>query len=273
MPDSKVDIFLEQLWAYYDAHGRRELPWRQPDDLGGFDPYKVLVSEVMLQQTQVSRVIPKYQMFLDMFPTVSTLASASLGDVLIAWQGLGYNRRAKFLWQAAQMVVNEHGGVFPESQNGLVALPGVGINTAGATAAYAYNQPVIFVETNVRTVYIHHFFHDQEGIHDKQIIKLLEDTVDYDNPREFYWALMDYGTYLKRAVGNASRKSKHHSVQSPFHGSKRQLRGLVLRELADGTKSHEILRAASHDARLDEVLAELQKEGMITSQDDIYQLA
>lgn len=260
--------FLETLWRFYDQNGR-SLPWRRPDQ-GGFDPYKVMVSELMLQQTQVSRVIPKYEAFIVQFPDVQTLAAAELGDVLRAWQGLGYNRRAKFLWQAAQMVAER--GSMPNTQDGLVDLPGVGSNTAGAILAYAYNQPSLFIETNVRTVYIHHFFSGETNVTDKRIRAILAETLDHEHPREFYWAIMDYGTHLKATVGNASRSSKHYTKQSTFNGSRRQVRGHILRLL--GTKGYVLqeLQKLINDDRLEDVLEELVTEQLVRVYNGMYVL-
>jgi A/G-specific adenine glycosylase len=223
--DITTSAFQELVWNYYHDFGRHDLAWRQPEPDGSFDPYKIMVSELMLQQTQVQRVITKYKEFLALFPDVASLAQAQLGDVLRVWMGLGYNRRAKFLHQSATMVMADFGSVFPTDTAQLVKLPGVGINTAGAIASYAYNQPVVFVETNIRTVIIHHFFNDHTGIADKDILKLVEQTLDHEHPREWYWALMDYGSYLKQTVGNVSRQSKTYAKQSTFAGSKRQIRG------------------------------------------------
>lgn len=251
--------FQQTVWDYY--HDRqRDLPWRQPEADGSFDPYKIMVSEVMLQQTQVSRVIPKYEMFLVKFPSAQVLAKAQLADVLRVWSGLGYNRRAKFLWQAAQVI----DGTFPDTIRGLSALPGVGVNTAGAIMAYAFNQPVVFIETNIRTVYIHHFFTDRTDVHDKELVPLIEATLDAENPREWYWALMDYGVFLKNTVGNASRGSRHYTKQSTFQGSKRQIRGEVLRQLNYGPMEMSEIRARISDERVDEVLHELSKELLIS---------
>lgn len=253
--------FSEVLWDHYARAGRSNLPWRQPDSDGSFDPYKIMVSELMLQQTQVARVVPKYHEFLALFPTTEALAKAELGDVLRAWQGLGYNRRAKFLWQAAEQIMQlDH---FPIELTELVKLPGIGANTAGAILAYAFNQPVVFVETNVRTVYIHHFFKDQTDIADKEILQLVGKTLDRENVREFYWALMDYGSYLKSTIGNMNKASKHYTKQSAFEGSRRQVRGQVLRELGVTSKTLEELQMTIQDQRLKAVLAELTDEGLI----------
>jgi A/G-specific adenine glycosylase len=253
--------FLETLWDHYAVSRRGALVWRLPEPNGSFDPYKIMVSELMLQQTQVARVIPKYEAFLRRFPTVTILAEAELGDVLREWQGLGYNRRAKFLWQAAQKIAED--GSFPNTTEGLTALPGIGVNTAGAVMAYAYNVPVFFVETNIRTVYIHHFFAGLSDITDKEIAALLEQTLNHENPREFYWALMDYGSYLKSTVGNPNKASRHYAKQSKFEGSRRQVRGLIIRMLGDKPYDPEILRQAVADDRYAEVVQELLAEGMI----------
>jgi A/G-specific adenine glycosylase len=273
MDNARFTAFQQQVINFYDQHGRHDLPWRKSEADGTFDPYKILVSELMLQQTQVNRVIPKYHEFLAKFPDVQTLAQASVGDVLIAWSGLGYNRRAKFLWQAAQKIVNDFGGKFPDTLEQLVTLPGVGKNTAGAILAYAFNTPVVFLETNIRTVYIHHFFNGQIDVPDKAIAKIVEQTLPKENAREWYWALMDYGTFVKQTVGNASRASKSYKKQSAFHGSKRQIRGAIIRELAQGPQSETLLLEMLADDRTEQVLSELLNEQMIVHSDDKYKLA
>lgn len=239
------------------------MPWRSPDADGQFDPYKILVSELMLQQTQVSRVIPKYNKFLRRFPDVATLATVPLAEVLIAWNGLGYNRRAKYLWQAAQQIVARSS--FPHTIEELVALPGVGVNTAGAVVAYAFNEPAVFLETNVRTVYIHHFFDDRTDVHDRELQPLVAATIPPDRPREFYWALMDYGTFLKQTAGNATRASRHYRLQSRFEGSRRQLRGKIIKILTSGPRDTEELLADVNDPRAREVLAEIVSEGLVAN--------
>lgn len=268
----KISEFQQLVWAHY-AHKSRELLWRQTDRNGGFDPYKILVSEIMLQQTQVSRVTQKYVDFLQAFPDVDTLANATLGDVLVEWQGLGYNRRAKFLWQSAQMIRDDYRGIFPHDIKELIKLPGVGANTAGAIAAYAYNQPAVFIETNIRTVYIHHFFADRENVHDKELLPTVEETLDKEHPREWYWALMDYGSSLKKNAGNVSRRSKHYVKQSTFSGSNRQLRGAVLRKLARSKDWLTVVALEIDDERLQSVLDQLTQEGMIVQKQSTYHLA
>lgn len=270
--DPAVHQLRETVWAYYAAHGRHDLPWRQVSANGKLDPYAVLVSELMLQQTQVPRVIPKFTQFMSAFPDAHTLANAPLDAVLRAWSGLGYNRRAKFLWQAAKTLVREHGGQVPGAQEALVALPGVGPNTAGAILAYGFNQPAVFLETNIRTVFIHHFFHDGEKVADAQLTPLVATALDSASTREWYWALMDYGTHLKQAVGNASRSSKTYARQSAFEGSRRQIRGRVLKLLGESPQPVEALLATIADERLPGVLHDLVAEGMIRRDNDTYHL-
>lgn len=270
--DSRIVVFRKLVQAYYAAQGRHDLPWRLPQAGGHFDPYAIMVSELMLQQTQVPRVIPKFSMFMLAFPTVQSLANAPLEAVLRAWSGLGYNRRAKFLWQAAKEIVRSHNGCVPDSHSALVALPGIGPNTAGAICAYAFNQPVVFLETNIRTVFIHHFFQDGDHIADSELTPLVAAALDQSTPREWYWALMDYGTYLKQTVGNASRASKTYAKQSVFQGSRRQVRGRILKALGEGERSRSQLGELIGDERLNEVLADLVCEGMIHETANAYRL-
>jgi A/G-specific adenine glycosylase len=264
--EETLRTFQDKVWDFYRDYGRHDLPWRQAGT-DGFSPYAIAVSEIMLQQTQVNRVTPKYLAFLKAFPSVASLAAAELGDVLRMWSGLGYNRRAKFLHQAAQRVVQDFGGVYPRTVQELETLPGIGRNTAGAIAAYAYNQPVAFIETNIRTVFIHHFFGDREDIHDREILPIVQATLPDDGTnREWYWALMDYGSYLKQTVGNQNHRSTSYAKQSTFHGSRRQVRGQVLRLLATKPLTTSELKEQIADERLAAVVEDLLREQMIREQ-------
>jgi A/G-specific adenine glycosylase len=270
---SRLDAaFRRQVWAFYRSHGRHELPWRQAEPDGHLDPYKVLVSEAMLQQTQVGRVIPKFTAFLERFPDIASLAQAPLGDVLRAWSGLGYNRRAKFLHEAAGLVVERFNGVLPEQQAELVQLPGVGPNTAGAIQAYAFDRPAVFIETNIRTVFIHHYFADQTDVTDRAILKMVAKTLPVSDIREWYWALMDYGSYLKQSVGNLNQLSRSYSKQSRFDGSRRQIRGQIIHLLGEHPRDAAELSAAIHDERLASVLTELEHERLIHRSDKSFSL-
>jgi len=251
--------FQEMLWA----KGRelyRDMPWRRDTR-----PYYVLVSELMLQQTQVDRVIPKFEAFVARFPDEKALAAASLAEVLTLWSGLGYNRRAKFLHEAAKLIVGEYGGVFPDTPQGLLRLPGVGAGTSGAIRVYAFNQPAVFIETNVRTVYFHHFFTDGEKISDAQLSELVEATLDCEHPREFYWAVMDYGTWLKKQGAGRVTQSQHYVKQTPLRGSVREVRGQIVRLLATADMTTAVLdEALDGDERVQPALAGLMRDGLVT---------
>lgn len=260
--------FKKAVQGHAKKHGR-VLPWRQTTD-----PYKILVSEVMLQQTQVDRVMPKYKDFLAKFPTVRALANASLGDVLKEWSGLGYNRRARMLWLCAQEVVKHHNGKFPRTKEGLVSLPGVGPYTAGAVLAFAFNTPEPVIETNIRTVYLFHFFPGKDKVSDKELLPLISRTLDKKKPREWYNALMDYGTWIKKTYGNHSARSKHHTKQSKFEGSERQVRGAILRALIEGPKTGAMLAKSlkKKPAEFQKILQGLVAEGMVKKVANRYQL-
>ena len=174
--------FKSLVWRHYRLHGRRNLPWRK-----NTNPYRILVSEIMLQQTQVERVAPLYETFVRAFPTARKLACTPLSEVLKSWQGLGYNRRAKMLHAAAKRIAE---GRFPRTVPELEALPGVGQYTARAIAAFAYNQDVILVETNIRTAILHHFFPGKEKVSDKAVERILEELLPKGKAREWYSALM-----------------------------------------------------------------------------------
>lgn len=264
--DELITDFREVVWDYFCTH-RRDMPWR--DDPS---PYHVLVSELMLQQTQVSRVLPKYQDFMARFALIQDLAAAPLADVLSTWSGLGYNRRAKFLHSAAQRVVSDFGGKLPESREELVSLPGIGPNTAGAILAYAFNQPVVFIETNIRTVLFHHFFADRSDVDDRELLPILRQACDLEHPREWYWALMDYGTHLKQTAGGKISQSKHYARQSKFEGSRRQVRGRVLRELTSGARSVVELVELLADERAQSVIDDLHREGLIEQEAGLIRL-
>lgn len=217
--------FREMIHAYYRANPR-PMPWRETGD-----PYRILVSEIMLQQTQVERVRVKYAEFLTAFPTVCELAAAPLLEVLQIWQGLGYNRRAMYLKRCSEEIVNHCAGHFPRTVDELQSLPGIGPYTARAVAAFAFGVAEPLIETNIRSIFLHFFFHGSENVCDNEIMPLVASTLDRENPREWYYALMDYGVMLKQKHSNPGRRSRHHTQQSRFEGSNRQLRSMMLREV------------------------------------------
>ncbi|MCP4129928.1 MAG: A/G-specific adenine glycosylase [bacterium] len=256
-----VRRFRSIINTYYNKH-KRNFPWRNTKD-----SYHIVVSEVMLQQTQAHRVVDKFTHFITEFPSVEALAAAPLNKVLAAWQGLGYNRRGKMLHQLAQQVMAQHKGVVPGTPEELVSLPGIGKATAASICAFGFNKPVVFIETNIRTVFIHFFFPGQEKVSDDDILPFAEKTLDKNKPYHWYSALMDYGTMLKKEYPNPGRKSAHHQKQSKFEGSHRQVRGKILKILLEEepglTIKNIALRINKPEESVVSAIEELVREGMI----------
>lgn len=309
-PASELTPELRAFIEFVAKKGRelyRDLPWRRT-----YDPYAIWISEVMLQQTQVSRVDGRWQRWLERFPTVDALASAAPSDVLEEWQGLGYNRRALSVHRAAQ-AISEAGGVFPQDPKELVKLPGIGPATAAGICAFAFNLHGVYLETNVRTVFLHELYPQAEGVPDSELVPLVEltcpasvedvadavaagtdaaagavaETVETElTPRSWYYALLDYGAYLKKTIPNPSRRSKSHVKQSRFEGSHRQKRAELLRVLlahkdeggAEFETLHQELCQIEVNAgreTLDEqvtlgLLEELAKEGFCQKNDEYW---
>ena len=248
----------------------RPMPWR--DDC---NPYYILLSEIMLQQTQVPRVLVKFQEFIDAFPTIESLANAEFFEVLSHWSGLGYNRRAKFLHEAAKELVKLK--EFPATPQKLVTLPGIGPNTAASILVYSHNKPFVFVETNIRTVFIYMFFQDTTEKIDETILQnLVKQTLYIDNPRQWYWALMDYGFYIKKTEGNYNRLSKKHTTQSKFEGSNRQKRAQILRFLLqNGPSSKSIIadKLTIENELANSLLQALLQDSLIIESNGLYLIA
>ncbi len=265
-----IKLFKEAIYTFY-AHNKRSFAWRNSED-----PYKVVISEIMLQQTQTERVKEKFEQFMAAFPTIQHLACAQTSDVIKVWQGLGYNRRALALHVLAQKVVHEHGGVISDNPEVLHMFKGIGPATAASICAFAFNAPTLFIETNIRAVFIHCFFRKRSDITDKEIMPLVEQTLDPANPREWYYALMDYGVMLKKLHKNPSRKSAHYSVQAAFNGSDRQIRGLILKMLVetpllDEEVFVESIKRAPEKIRT--ILSHLEEEGFIKQRRGMFHLA
>jgi A/G-specific adenine glycosylase len=262
--------FRRHLYRFFHDQGR-QLPWRATSD-----PYHILVSEIMLQQTQVERVVRKYEPFLKAFPDVWSLARADLRDIMAAWQGLGYNRRALALQRIARRLTADFDGRLPAEVDTLRTFPGIGEATAGALAAFAYNQPVVFIETNIRRVFIHCFFPGRSGVRDREILPLVDQTLDRVQPRTWYYALMDYGTMLKRAAPNPNRRSAHHQRQAPFADSDRQIRGLILKALLGSPvlSPGDLVQAVGKSpARTTGLIRTLIKEGLLEQEGAYLRIA
>ena len=253
-----INEFREFVFSYYKKHGRHDMLWRHTTD-----PYLITVSEVMLQQTQVSRVEAIFPGFIKQFPTASSLAAASEAEVIAAWQGMGYNRRALSLQKLCRIVIEKYGGIFPKTPEELIELPGIGPATSCSIAAFAFNSPVVFIETNIRRIFIHCFFRNRDGVDDADLFPLVKAALP-ENSREWYWALMDLGSVMKQSAGNPNRKSRQYVKQSAFEGSKRQVRGRVLKQMlkcekADVQTLSEILSCPTDI--ISEVLEAMRKEG------------
>lgn len=287
---SSVQEFQSMILDFYRQEGR-SFPWRET-----CDPYEILVSELMLQQTQTERVVPKYLNWLQEFPTAQALAQAPFSQVLAAWSGLGYNRRAGYLQEACRQVVEELSGVFPSSARELEKLRGVGSYTARAVVTFAFNKPEVFIETNIRSVYLFLFFprdnfpSEQEGGHkepaegitpakdkvaDSSLMPLIEATLYHEDPRTWYYALMDYGAQLKKSTANPNRRSLHYSRQSKFQGSLRQARGAIIRSLVQTQGNALFLKEIEGESgielyRLESAAESLVAEGMVCRQGDLY---
>ena len=273
-----LNEFIDRVWRMGELHARNDLPWRFIDDA-----YAVYVSEVMLQQTQVSRVLNYWHKWMTYFPTVDALASASNSDVLERWQGLGYNRRALNMKRTAEVVSNDYGGVMPRTHQELMLLPGIGPTTAAGIMAFAYQETALYLETNVRTVFIHELFSHEEGAISDSVLKpLVESTCSADDPRGWYYALLDYGHYLKQVYPNPSRKSSTYARQSAFEGSHRQKRSVLLRTVLEaGSMSEKMAKAAVDEFEVSEgrdalspddfakLVDELVSEGFFTADENM----
>jgi A/G-specific adenine glycosylase len=255
-----IAFFQKLINQYYRLHGR-SFQWRDT-----YDPYNILVSEIMLQQTQTSRVEKKYPEFISMYPDFESLVQASVSDVIRMWKGLGYNRRALALREIAHTVIADYNGELPDCPDELMKLPGIGRYTAAAVATFAFNSPEVFIDTNIRTVFLYFFFHEKENVHDRTILQLIEMTLDRENPRQWYYALFDYGAMLK-IRNNVNASSVHYRKQNPFKGSNREVRGNIiglLLEKSNITYSDIERSLKLSPMRVRENLDRLQREGFIT---------
>ncbi len=259
--------FCAWLLLWY-RENRRSFIWREE-----ITPYMVFVSEVMLQQTQTKRVAEKLPLFLERFGSFEELARATNAEILAAWQGFGYNRRALYIRDAARIIVEDFAGVLPNTPELLCSLPGIGPATAASICAYAYDKPVLFVETNIRTVLLYVFFSSEEKVSDRLLLKTMQMLVPQKDAREWYYAMTDLGVLIKKNHGNHNRRSAAYTKQSKFEGSRRQVRGMILKALLalpcqtiDSLagvlqKPYEIIAAVVH---------ELYEEGQIQQQQDLW---
>ena len=277
----KIVTLHDTLVDFYTMHKRDVLPWRR-----AITPYKVVVSEIMLQQTQVDRVVPFFTQWMKLFPSWKSLAQAQQSDVLRAWKGLGYNSRALRLQKLAQTLTDTHDGRVPKEREQLESLPGIGPYTAGAVRAFVYNEWDVCIETNIRTVIFHHILPHSRDIRDNDVMHYLSTLVQYASDtgamdaRHFYYALMDYGSYLKRQGVRLNAKSKHYTKQSKFKGSDREIRGAILDILLRDTRTSfkKIYQSVKRNVgdreeeRVKNILKNLIQEGFIVAGQKKYSL-
>lgn len=267
---ASIREFRDMVLTYYADHGR-DFAWRRTTD-----PYRILVSEIMLQQTQVERVRVKYPAFIDAFPDFPLLACSPLSDVLAVWQGMGYNRRAIALQKCARRVVEEHDGTLPQDPKVLATFPGIGSATAASICAFAFNMPVVFIETNIRRVFIHFFFGDHEKVDDDEILPIARQVLPVEDPRTWYNALMDLGAALKKKGENPNRRSLQYTKQAAFEGSDRKIRGCILRLLlAEKHLTQKVIakKFSEEPARIVRILGDLEAEGFITRTGSSFTIA
>lgn len=293
-PDPEAIAGFAAVVANFYRDNGRSFPWRET-----LDPWRILVSELMLQQTQTQRVLPKYLAWFEHFPDMQSLAAAPLETVYAAWKGLGYNNRAMRLRACARILCEQHGAEVPSSEAELLALPGIGQYTARAIQAFAWNRPTVFLETNIRSALIFHFFDGTqpaagqaaasrqaiagdllagsvEKITDRQLLPFGEASLaaalsQGQTPRHWYYALMDYGVYLKKMEVNPSRRSQAYTRQSRFEGSLRQVRGALLAALQSGgsaSLAELAVRTAYPTERLEKAATALVAEGLLGYQAD-----
>lgn len=266
LSEQEVLRFRKAVRSFYRSCGR-DFAWRKTRD-----PYRVLVSEIMLQQTQTQRVAERFPLFLKAFPNLRALARAPQSEVIRAWEGLGYYRRARNLHRAAQAVVELHEGRIPESYDALRALPGVGAYTAAAVMAFAFDRGVAMIETNIRSVYLYAFFKDHSAVSDREILQIVAETMPTKNVREWFYALMDLGVELKKQAPRINHASRHHKAHSPFKGSDRRVAAQVLRYIVTSARPvskaalAKEIRRSIEDVRADQIeraLVRLEREALI----------
>ena len=297
MRDEKMKQLNEALFQWFKKYGRHDLPWRKTND-----PYKILVSEVMLQQTQGSRALSKYDEFLKTFPSIKALAAAPLGAVLRAWSGLGYNRRAKYLWECARIVNAKYSGEFPKSFETLQELPGIGRGTAAALMSFAFGGDEPMIDTNIRRIIVRIFFLQRKSSHNIGSISRSYDTTNLDyvlykftkqiipkgRGRDWNWAMMDVGALVCTAkhhddaacpfqkLHGAVEDFQYKKPQKKFKGSDRYYRGKIIAALAcapqglASSRMRDIVKVS--EQKFDAVVDGLHREGLVVRQRGKMQL-
>jgi A/G-specific adenine glycosylase len=262
--DLKVTQFQNKILQYYKKNGR-DLPWRNTTDA-----YNILISELMLQQTQVSRVIDYYTTWLKTWPTIQHLAQANFKDVLQAWMGLGYNTRGINLHKASKIIVQHYNADVIAAMDEYKKIPGVGKYTSQAVKIFSTNADIVTVDTNIRRIFIHEFDLSQD-ISDSELWSIAQHCLPKGKSRQWHNALMDYGAmYLTSKKTGISPKTK----QSTFEGSDRQIRAQILRDLLNTPLTiHDLTQHYDHTTdRLLKILEKMKKQGIIKKEKEKYLL-
>ena len=258
LTQARIRKFQTMILTWWKTH-RRDLPWRKTHD-----PYKILVSEIMLQQTQVSRGLPKYIEFLEVFPTVEKLAGAKTSSVLRIWKGMGYNRRALYLQNTAKKVVLDYNGIFPNTEQQLTTLSGVGKYTARAIMVFAFAIDIAVVDTNIRQI-ITHFFFDDAPQPEKSIQEVADQLMPKGKAWEWHQALMDYGAIALERNEKRSIKKK----SKPFKETNRYFRGRLLdlvyeKQWKEADLMSEMVKKFGKDKEfMEEIINGMSKDGLI----------
>jgi len=258
--------FRRKVLDFYRKRSR-DLPFRHTTD-----PYHITVCEVMLHQTQVDRVLPRYRAWVERWPDWHSLAAADRRQVLAAWSGLGYNRRALYLRDIARIVVHDYGGELPDDYNALCRLPGIGPYTANAILIFVFNRRAVAIDTNVRRVLIHEL-HLSPGISPRHLEEIARLVLPTGEVATWHHALMDYSAMvLPRRLPSAPARSK----QSTFRGSLRQVRGEIVRQLTRKTRVKTTTVAqALHQGEpvVRRAARALEREGMVAVRGQFIYLA
>jgi len=262
-----MNVFQKKILTFYKKEGRN-LPWRHTTNR-----YHILVSEIMLQQTQVNRVIEKYNQWIKTFPTIPDLANASLSEVLTLWSGLGYNSRGKRLWECAQQIVEKFEGTVPNNPEDLLTLPGIGPYTSRSILIFADNKNIATVDTNIRRILIHELKLD-ENITEKELFALAEEIFPRGKSRDWHNALMDYGSLILTAKKSGIKPT---SKQKPFKTSKRFYRGAIMKHLTTHKtitlKEANTYKIQNNTNNIAEILKDLEKEQLIINKGEHYEMA
>ena len=284
---NNIQEIQQTILQWYKKNGR-QLPWRQTTDL-----YRILVSEMMLQQTQVDRVIPKYYAFLEQFPTVSSLADAQTAEVLKMWSGLGYNRRALYLQKCAQTIKYKHNGKFPETTEELLAIPGLGKYTAAAVQSFANNKDVVVIDVNVERIFKRIFYGKIEAAE-----AIAWHILPTNESRNWHNALMDIGALFcaaknpkcalcpaKACCAAANNKERIEATWKkrkvvPFKNSDRIVRGTILKLLTtkNGQEQDQIYKQLIEQdikrekEKFEEIIVQLEKDGLIKKEKNMLSL-